>query len=287
MSDVDFPKIGSLDQLDKAATDAAVALTKASAFNAVCDKAIKTLKPALASLSEIRVAASKEVDQANNLMKDLEGSYANNASNNIRESCKEVDGRIAELKADLTRAEDALNQAKANVVATQTALDQSTAKFSQSQQDLLGLPKKIQDQQKALVTLENEIRDAHGKHQTVEVVVKLLDLRRQIDLLDLTRQADAGGNKVVDLPVNDPKVEAGMWQTLVDTAKDLLKQTNDLPDVQAKVAPLEQAYKEAKARYEDAQKTRLEDIKTKQRLTKDENPDGKPATTGQRVKAHA
>lgn len=247
--------IHNLAQLDQAARKAADQLNKANAQNAILDKALKALKPALANLSDVRAAAKSEAEQAKKLVKDLEGSYDDSASKSIREDRTSVDSRLEFLKQELSTAAGELDDAKGKATKAQTALDTSAADFAKAQEQLMGMPKQIQDQQKALMALEAATKDAHGKHQVVDAVINFDELNIKIEDF----------NELID-----PKREADLWTTLNNAATELLNKTSELPEIQAKVAPLEVAYNEAKARYDEAQKTRLDDIKTKQRLADEE-----------------
>jgi hypothetical protein len=94
--------------------------------------------------------------------------------------------------------------------------------------------------------VEGEVGDAHGKHQLVEAVVKLEDLKTMLTAF----------NEVIK-----PEREAALWKELGAAAQDLLQKTDALPVAQAQVPPAEAALKAAKALYDDAVKNRLDTIK--------------------------
>jgi chromosome segregation ATPase len=246
--------IGSLDDLEKTAKEAAEELNKASGHNAIWDKAAKALKPGLADLGKIRDEAKKEALRADNLVKDLEDNYDSDASEIVRKIRTAVDGEIKQLWENMSSKEQAFNRANDAAAAAKKALDESTAKFDTAQKDLLGVSKTIQDQQKQIVALESEVKDADTKHQLVEAVVKLEDLKKKLWAF----------NEVIK-----PEYEAAKWTALNAAANDLLAKTDALPTAQTQVPPAEEAYKAAKTEYENAVKNRLDTIK--QRLADEES----------------
>jgi chromosome segregation ATPase len=247
MSDSVTPKpVGGLDDLEKAAKEAAEQLGKATSHNAIWDKAAKALKPGLAALEQTRKDANAEAKKAKTLVESLAASYDSDVPNHIREIRTVVDADIATNTETVANAEQALNLAKDAVAAAKKALEDSSARFEAAQKALLALPKAIQDRQKPVVALEAEVNDAHGKHQLVEAVVKLEDLKKAIaDLEAMTK----------------PEYEAGLWKALSDAAADLIQKTDALPGVQAELPAKEAEFSQAKAASDAAQKNRLDDIK--------------------------
>jgi hypothetical protein len=245
MTDVVIQK---LEDLDKAARDAAVSLNKASGKNAVWDKALKALKPGLADLEKVRKDAQKEPEQADKLVAELQGNYESAVSDSVRSVRTNVDLEIKSLEDDVSRQADALKDCRESAAVAQKALEESTAIFDASQKNLQGLSKQIQDRQKALAALQAEVRDADGKNQLVEAVVKLEDLKEM-----------AAKFKGMILQA----YESDLWNQLTRAADDLIKKTEAHLDAQASVSESEAEYNKAKAKHEDAQKNRLDTIKKK------------------------
>jgi chromosome segregation ATPase len=247
MSTETKPKpVGGLDDLDKAAKEAAEQLGKATSHNAIWDKATKALKPGLAALAKAREDADKEAALAKKLLESLAGNYDSEVSDHLRTIRTAVDENITSLTETMSEAEQALNLAKDDVAAAKKALEDSNASFEAAQKALLGLPKGIQDRQKQVMALEAEVKDAHGKHQLVEAVVKLEDLKKALeDLNDIAK----------------PEYEAGLWTNLSSAADDLIQKTDALPGIQAVVPTMEAEFSQAKAARDEAQKNRLDDIR--------------------------
>ena len=254
MNDTDTSgAIGSLDDLEQAARNAAQDLNRANSRNAIWDKATKALRPALADLEKARGDAKKEADLADKLVKDLEGNYDSEASRIVRTLREAVDAEIDALQTNMKTVEEAFNAAKQAAADAQQPLEQSKANFEAAQRRLTGLSKDIQNHQKQMATLQTELKDADTKHQLVEAVVKLEDLKKEI----------TASNESIT-----PESEAKLWQDLNTAADDLILKTNALLDAQGKVPAAETAYKTAKTEYENAAKVRLDTIK--QRLADEE-----------------
>ena len=247
MSTETKPKpVGGLDDLDKAAKEAAQQLGKATSHNAIWDKAAKALKSGLAALAKAREDADKEAALAKKLLESLAEHYDSEVSDHLRTIRTAVDENITSLTETMSEAEQALNLAKDDVAAAKKALDDSNASFEAAQKALLSLPKGIQDRQKQVVALEAEVKDADGKHQLVEAVVKLEDLKQAIDDLEA---------------MTKPEYEAGLWSALSTAAGVLIEKTDALPDIQAAVPPAEVELSKAKAARDEAQKNRLDAIR--------------------------
>lgn len=254
MNDTDTSQaIGSLDDLEQKARDAAKQLTQASGHNAIWDKATKAIRPGLADLEKARGDAKREAEQADKLVKDLEGNYDSEASGIVRNIREAVDAEISTLWTNMDTAEKAFNTAKQAATDAKLPLEVSTANFEAAQRKLTGLSKDIQNHQKQMATLQTELKDADNKHQLVEAVVKLEDLKKEIA---------ASNNAITD------ETESKLWQDLNAAADDLILKTNALLDAQGKVPEAETAYKAAKTEYENAAKVRLDTIK--QRLADEE-----------------
>jgi chromosome segregation ATPase len=243
---VDLKAVSGLDDLEKTAREAAEMSSKASGHSAVWDKALKALKPGLTDLDKVRAEAKKEAEATHKLIDDLDAQYDGEASNIVRTTRDSVDAEIKNLRDGMSASEQALVQAKSAAADAQQALDASKANFDQAQNNLQGLSKEIQQMQKDLVALKAEVNDAHGKHQLVEAVVKLEDLKKML----------AAFNETIK-----PEHTAALWTKLDSAVRDLLDKTDKLPAAQAKVSQAEAAFKAAKAQYDDAQKNRLDTIK--------------------------
>jgi hypothetical protein len=253
--------ITKLDDLEKNAQDAAVDLNKASGKNAILDKAFKALKPGLTDLDKVHQDALKEdkTNRISNLISDLEGSYEGAAAVSIEEVWDTVDTEIQNLKNEIEAietvedTEGSLRKCRNDVVAAQKAVDQRSAKFDKAQNDLQGLSKQILEMQKAIATLETEVKDAHSKHQLVEAVVKLKDLKKMNQDFQKLIQ--------IDKETNSWPAETNRWKDLNEAAKDLIDMTNNLILAQSNLLSLETKYNKLKVDYEKAQKNRLDDIK--------------------------
>lgn len=262
MNDSDNPQgIGSLDDLEQAAKQAADQLNAATSHNAIWDKAAKALKTGLADLTKTRSNAKRESEQAHQLLQELGDNYDSNVSDIVRKIRQAVDEDISRSSKNMSDKGKIFNQAKDAAAAAKLAMDESAARFDTAQKDLLAVSKNIQDQQKQIAALEAEVEDADGNHQLVEVVVKLEDLKKTLSDFD---------------EVIKPEYEAEKWTALNAAAKNLLEETDALPDVQAEVPVAEAAYKAAKTEYENAVKKRLDNIK--QKMADEEEPSEKGAS---------
>jgi chromosome segregation ATPase len=247
MNDVDQPQgIGNLDDLDQKAKQAADELNTASSHSAIWDKAAKALKPGLANLKKTREDAQKAADEAGEFLEQMEESYDSDASDLVRKNQKAVDTEISALGGKMDDAWKELNKARDAATKAKNDLDQSSAAFDAAQKELIGVPKMIQDQQKVVTKLQGEARDADAKRQFVDAVVKLEDLKTNLEKFR---------NWI------KPEFETKKWEALNAAADDLVKKTDALPKAQAMVPPAEAAYQEAKAEYEEAVKNRLDTIK--------------------------
>jgi chromosome segregation ATPase len=247
--------VGSIDDLEKKAKAASDQLSQATSRNAVWDKAAKAIKPSLANLDKIRTEAGDEATKADELVKSLEGSYDSDVSKSVRKTRDAVDAENETHKEEMSGKQEALKTAKDDVDSAKKALDESAANFEAAQKELMGISKSIQDQQKLVMALEKDVQDADSKHQLVEAVVKLEDLRREIKKLKEWIK---------------PEFETKKWTALNAAADDLIQKTDALPAAQAKVPSAEEDYKKVTTKYEDAVKNRIDSIK--QRIADNEMP---------------
>ncbi|HEX5838894.1 MAG TPA: hypothetical protein VFY26_13755 [Anaerolineales bacterium] len=247
--------LGNIDELEKRAREAADNLSQATSRNAVWDKAAKAIKPSLANLDKIRTDAGNEATKADELVKSLEGSYDSDVSKSVRKTRDAVDAENETLKEEMSSKQESLKTAKDDVDSAKKALDESTANFEAAQKELMGISKSIQDQQKLVMALEKEIQDADSKHQLVETVVKLEDLKREVKKLKEWIKTE---------------YETKKWTALNAAADDLIQKTDALPAAQAKVPSAEEDYKKVTTKYEDAVKNRIDSIK--QRIADNEMP---------------
>jgi chromosome segregation ATPase len=243
---VNAPGVDNLEELERAAQQSTQRLSQANGRNAIWDKALKALKPGLADLQKIREEAGTAAEEAKRFLSELETSYDSDASDSVRETRTAVDKEIDDLNTAMGEAIKSLNTAKDKVVVARSALEKSTADWELAQKNLLAVPKEIQDGQKLILGLQGEARDAHAKHLLVETVVKLEDLRRGLGSLD-TKMAEEHTTE--------------LWQAWNNATRELITRTDAHLQAQADVPPLETAVKEAKTKYEEASKNRLNDIK--------------------------
>lgn len=243
---VNAPGVDNLEELEQAAQQSTQRLNQANGRNAVWDKALKALKPGLADLEKIREEAGKAATEAREFVKHLEESYDSDTSNNVRKARQTIDEKITGLENAMKTANDNLNAARNKVAKAKNDLDESTAKWDLAQKNLLALPKDIQDGQKLIGKLQGEAKDADAKHLLVEPVVKLEDLKKELASLD---------DKMKDEYITK------RWQEWNNATRELIARTDALLDAQTEVPKMETAAKEAKIKYEETFKNRLDDIK--------------------------
>ena len=107
MSTETKPKpVGGLDDLDKAAKEAAEQLGKATSHNAIWDKAAKALKPGLAAMAKAREDAEKETDLAEKLYESLAENYDSEVQHHLRRIRTAVDEQSTSLDSKRVRGRD-------------------------------------------------------------------------------------------------------------------------------------------------------------------------------------
>lgn len=240
--------VASFTELENTAKAAAEQLGKANSHNAIWDKATKSLKPLQTDLPKALTDAENENKVADALWQKLADSYDSEASSFVRTIRTAIDAKITELAEKTSAAEQALNEAKTKVALAKTDLDESNVKFEAAQKQLIALPKEIQDRLKQLIALETEAKDAHSKHQLVEAVVKLADLKDAHDNLKNVTNTDYAKK---------------LWQDLSMAAADLIQKTDALALAQGEVPKKENDFNTAKTNRDVAQKARLDDIREK------------------------
>jgi len=242
---VNAPGVDSLEELEQTVQQSTAQLNQANGRNAIWDKALKALKPGLADLQKTRDEAGEAAEEARQFLSELEASYDSEASESVREIRTVVDTEIANLYETMDTEAKKFITAKNKVTEAKNDLERGTAKWDLAQKNLLAVPKEIQEGQKLVAKLQGEAKDAHTKHQLVETVVKLEDLRKELASLDKKMEAEYTTKR---------------WEEWNNATRELITRTDALLAAQADVPKREIAAKEAKTEYEEASKNRLDDI---------------------------
>lgn len=239
--------ITSLETLESQADDANQSLTDATNRNQLLDAARKDLKPALSKLKEVVAKTAQSTQEAETTKGRWQKDFHSPATDQVHEARTAADKAISEKAKSVETATKNVDAGRKDLADKRQALTEASKELARAQEALKKLPDDIRAKQKKLKDLEMLIEASAPRKLIVETVVGLEDL----DVAIAELQTSASTQNRDDL-----------WNTFSKALDATIAADRAVRDSTVSLVNEEEAFKAATAAYDNATKSRLEDIKS-------------------------